>query len=398
MVKVISGFFLVFLMALMSISSCQAYDIYHEFGMQHRQFSAASNANQAYSNSALSINSFYSYAQGEEQWNGELWLRLDKENSERNHLDLREFYWLNYGEDYEWQIGVARVFWGVTESAHLVDVINQTDQLEGLDGEDKLGQAMIHYTKQIDNGQVEWFLLPYFRPQKFYDVGNRFAPPMNMDKKALYDSGALQRHLDSAVRLTQHYGAFDWSVMAFSGTNREPIVQLKGETGQAFYGQMQQLGITAQYIQDAWIYKAELMLRKNRAHVLNQDQKSRISAVVLGAEYTQVGIFSTVYDLGYLIEYQSDNRDKTQVLGQNDLFIGTRLAFNDSDSSEMILGVLHDLTDASQSIRLEASMRLGQSTKLEVAAYHFNGKGDNWLKQLNKQDLLEINLFWYFSH
>lgn len=79
--------------------------------------------------------------------------------------------------------------------------------------------------------------------------------------------------------------------MAFSGTNREPIVQLKGETGQAFYGQMQQLGITAQYIQDAWIYKAELMLRKNRAHVLNQDQKSRISAVVLGAEYTQVGIF-----------------------------------------------------------------------------------------------------------
>ena len=41
--------------------------------------------------------------------------------------------------DWSLSIGLGKVFWGVTEFNHLVDVINQTDLVEGIDGEAKLG-------------------------------------------------------------------------------------------------------------------------------------------------------------------------------------------------------------------------------------------------------------------
>ena len=68
----------------------------------------------------------------------------------RTHVDLREAYVLMFGElgENEWELrfGVDRVFWGVTESNHLVDIVNQTDLVEHPDGEAKLGQPMAHIT------------------------------------------------------------------------------------------------------------------------------------------------------------------------------------------------------------------------------------------------------------
>ena len=47
-------------------------------------------------------------------------------------------------ENYETKIGVRKDFWGVTETVHRVDILNQTDSVDGFDGEDKLGQPMIN--------------------------------------------------------------------------------------------------------------------------------------------------------------------------------------------------------------------------------------------------------------
>ena len=66
--------------------------------------------------------------------------RLDSEDDERTHADIRELFWGYSGDGWDTVIGFNRVFWGVTESQHLVDVINQTDLVEDIDQEDKLGQ------------------------------------------------------------------------------------------------------------------------------------------------------------------------------------------------------------------------------------------------------------------
>ena len=69
--------------------------------------------------------------------------RVASTGGEMSHVDIRELNLLYTQDNWEGIAGISRVFWGVTESGHLVDIINQTDQLEGFDGEDKLGQAMI---------------------------------------------------------------------------------------------------------------------------------------------------------------------------------------------------------------------------------------------------------------
>ena len=64
------------------------------------------------------------------------YLRWDASDEERSSLDLREAYWAWEAESFELLVGANTVFWGVTESVHLVDVLNQTDAVADIDGED----------------------------------------------------------------------------------------------------------------------------------------------------------------------------------------------------------------------------------------------------------------------
>ena len=75
--------------------------------------------------------------------------RADLEDAERNHADLREAYWGIDKGSWDFNIGLNKVFWGVTESRHLVDVINQTDLVEDIDGEAKLGQPSMSSTRSF---------------------------------------------------------------------------------------------------------------------------------------------------------------------------------------------------------------------------------------------------------
>ena len=50
--------------------------------------------------------------------------RLDAEDDERTHFDVREGYYRYIADDYDVLVGASKVFWGVAESRHLVDVIN----------------------------------------------------------------------------------------------------------------------------------------------------------------------------------------------------------------------------------------------------------------------------------
>ena len=52
------------------------------------------------------------------------------------------------------------MFWGVTESQHLVDVVNQTDLVENPDGEEKLGQLMVNLTVARSWGTLNLFVAP----------------------------------------------------------------------------------------------------------------------------------------------------------------------------------------------------------------------------------------------
>ena len=103
-------------------------------------------------------------------------VRWDQHDNERTHWDIRELFWLRAWEDWELSAGIRKVFWGVTESQHLVDIINQTDLVENLDGEDKLGQPMIKASWIQDWGTVEAYWMPFFRERTFPGSTRRQKP------------------------------------------------------------------------------------------------------------------------------------------------------------------------------------------------------------------------------
>ena len=100
--------------------------------------------------------------------------RIDSRDGARSHFDIREAYWLVSVGDFEILTGFNRVFWGVAESRHLVNIINQSDGVEDLDQEDYLGQPMINITTFQDFGTIDLFILPGFRERTFPGSEGRF--------------------------------------------------------------------------------------------------------------------------------------------------------------------------------------------------------------------------------
>ena len=82
----------------------------------------------------------------------------------------------------ELSFGIKKVYWGVTESLHLVDVINQTDQVESFDGEQKLGQPMAHLSYLSKVGNFDFFYLPYARKRVFPAKEGRLRFPVVIEQ------------------------------------------------------------------------------------------------------------------------------------------------------------------------------------------------------------------------
>ena len=66
----------------------------------------------------------------------------------------------------------------MTESVHLVNVINQADVLEEIDGSAKLGQPMANLSWIQDWGVLDFYVMPYFREASFPGVKSRLRPPL----------------------------------------------------------------------------------------------------------------------------------------------------------------------------------------------------------------------------
>ncbi len=344
--------------------------------------------------------------------------RIDSEDDQRSHLDIRELSWLTYGDDWELTAGISKVYWGVAESQHLVDIINQTDFVEAPDGEDKLGQPMIKLTLIRDWGTVSGFVLPGFRERTFAGEKGRFRPALEIDvDDAQYQAGEEDAHVDFAMRWGHTIDDYDLGLSWFNGTSRDafffpsatPLGAVPTKIS-PFYAQINQLGLDLQATLDSWLWKFEAIYRSYDESVKNQfDEPGQVSATEYGVEdyfaatggyeYTFYSPFNTVWDLGVLTEYQYDSRENSAVvIGQNDVFIGSRIAFNDAESSEFLVGFTQDLdSSGTQNIILETSTRLGSNVKLNLDIFlPMSDDNNNVSTQFKRDDYVQMSVNYYY--
>lgn len=324
------------------------------------------------------------------------YLRWDQHDRERSHGDIRQLTWSHIGEGWELHSGISKVFWGVTEFQHLVDTINQTDGVEDIDGEDKLGQPMVHLSLVRSWGIVDLFALPGFRERTFPGADGRLRSGRVVDTgQATYESAADDKHLDLAARWSRTLGNYDIGLHWFRGTNRDPLL-LPGTDGNGnpvltpHYEQISQLGMDLQATLDDWLWKLEMRWRDG--------QREDFWAVQGGFEYTLYGIADSDADLGLLVEYGWDERGTQSTgLAQNDLFFGARVALNDAESSELLAGIGYDLDYHSHSLQIEASSRIARGWKANLDLRLFSGdEANDPISALSRDDHLQITLERYF--
>lgn len=307
---------------------------------------------------------YWSFNDGEDSLEFVPSFRVDQHDTERTHGDVRELSWVHVSDDWELRTGVRRVFWGVTEFQHLVDIINQSDSVEDIDNEDKLGQPMINLSLVKDWGIIDFYVLPYFRERTFAGVEGRPGIPIINADNAYYESGDEENHTDYAVRWAHSIDDYEVALSWFEGTSREPILMqspLQDSIPELvpYYQQISQLGIELQANIEEYLWKLEV--------IHNDNNLEDYWALQGGVEYSFYGINDSSADLGLLIEYGWDQRgDKTNAMTQNDIFIGSRLAMNDVESSELLAGFNYDLDYESTSFIVEASRRFGDNIKVSL--------------------------------
>lgn len=371
---------------------CHAWELSGQVNLEHRQFFERGLDGQGREQSSLVLQPeiYQSWGDGNTSFTFVPFYRLDSMDDERTHGDIREALYLTYWSDYELRLGIGKVFWGVTESEHLVDVVNQTDAIEAVDGEDKLGQPMIHFTSIKEWGVVDALLLPYFRERTFAGEDGRLRPTIPVSDDALYESSRKEKHVDVALRYAKMLGDWDVGLSYFEGTNRDPYYRLQSQQLKPYYAQMSQVGLDVQGIVGDWLWKLESIYR---------DSEDNHTGVVSGFEYTWVGALGSVWDVGWIAEYLYDSRgNNAQTTGQNDLFLGTRFALNDEDGTEVLIGVSQDLDHSDvYSAKLEASSRINNHFKWRIDGWLFeNNTPDDLLYFARRDDFIEFSLEYYF--
>lgn len=322
--------------------------------------------------------------------------RIDNADEERTHADIRELNLLWPGDFWEVRLGIGKVFWGVTEFLHLVDIINQTDLVEDIDGEDKLGQPMVKLSLIQDWGVADLFILPYFRERTFPGKKGRLRTALIVDTdKAEYESGAEEHHVDLALRYSHTIGDYDFGIYHFKGTGREPTL-LPGVNNRLepvlipFYDQIDQTGLEVQRVAGSWLLKLEAIYRTG--------QGDAYFSCTGGFEYTFTRFLDTRTDLGIIGEAAYDERrnDAPGYL-EDDVMFGLRLALNDVASTELLLGATQDLDDQTRSFSLEASRRLGNSWRLSIVSRLFYDPPQNDpFAAIRDDDYIQIELAYYY--
>jgi hypothetical protein len=231
----------------------------------------------------------------------------------------------------------------------------------------------------------------------------------------VYESTLKEWHVDFAGRWSRTFGNWDVGLGHFWGTGREPRLVPHFPPGQQnnpdhvtpYYDIINQTSLDLQGAVGNWLFKLEAMTRGG--------QGPRFAAVVAGFEYTLYSVLESRVDVGLLTEYLYDGRDQFDperdryippqpfnyappTPFNHDIFVGTRLNFNDEQSTELLIGGVIDQKTQATLLSLEAGRRLGEQWKIELDARFFEHilTSDISVFGLRRDDYVQFSVMRFF--
>ena len=393
---------LCFLLNFMLFSKEIYWEINNEAGFDIREF----HKEEAYSSQKNTYSSFikseiFLEISNNINFISEPYYRYDNHDKERSLFDFKENYLVVFGDSYEIKTGIGEVFWGITESKNLVDIINVYDSTDG-DQKAKLGQSLISYSYFTEKiGVFDVYYLPFF--SKSSQIGKRgrlrLSKPIE-NYNTIYEGGAGEKVPSWAMKWAKNVGNSDFSVQAFRGNSREsstiPLLEngvLKYFSG---YERISQLGTYIQTIMGPYIFKMET-IRRNGQKNANNDRENYYSYTI-GMEYLINRLFEKIWDITFFIEYNNDDRnnDSTDIL-QNDIFLASTLLMNNVNGTELTTGITLDLDGGGDTANLELSTRITDNYRFTgIYQIYWSTNNKDILYNFRRDNYLGLKLVRYF--
>ncbi len=319
----------------------------------------------------------------------------------RDLIDVAEAHYFHRGNDWSVLVGVHTLFWGVTESRHLVDIVNQIDLTGDVDEEDRLGQPMINLNLLGgDLGTFSLFGLFGFREQNFPERIDRLRGPLLVaERQATFSEEGLTRHIAFAARYFNTFdlgiASADFAASYFNGMSRSPLLvpTLLGG-GLALvpnYDRIDKVGL------EFLVASGDVQLKFEGSY--SRQFGADVLATVAGFEYTYSDVFGNGVDVGILGEYLYDDRRGAQpvVSGDNDVFGGVRVTFNNDLNTQFLAGMTFDYKTDEIFGSIELSSRLADDLSVALEARLFeNIPGSLPRAVLNREDFLNVKFSKYF--
>ena len=316
--------------------------------------------------------------------------RYDDKDNNRTYFDLQKFKYEYFLDDATLSIGNDIIFWGVNESFHVVDIINQSNIAENLAGTKKLGQPMIALSLYEEIGDVSVYLMPYFRERIFPGSNGRprYAGEIEQDTVS-YESSKEEKKVDIAIRFSKVLDDFDIGISHFRGNARDPELTVNQSTLKLdqYYPILSQTSIDIQATKESWLYKLEALTGK-----IESENHVRTAG---GVEYTFYGINGTPQDLGIVAEYLFDDRSSNPF--NNETALAIRWNKNDINATTLLAGTYLDLRGDSNRFFCEYEKRLRDDLKLFLDASlngHINSK--DFTYAFSEDSSLTIKIAKYF--
>ena len=276
-------------------------------------------------------------------------------------IEPRELFVKRSFGDFDIFVGNRQFFWGVTESKNVVDFVNQLDAAAGNSTEDKLGATSISTEFYLQDAEIQYVFMPYFRERTFnaQDAHPGLGIPLN---RALFSADKGLMGGDHAFRYSNTLGEFDVGFSGFYGTAREPILRFNDDnTVTPYYPEYQALGLDVQFTGESTLFKGEL--------VKGYQDEIDISAYVIGLESTIYSVASSSWDIGLIGELQFDNR--VQAAADRFNIGGLRFTANNASDSNLLLLYAEDQAGEQLTFTAKFSHRLNNGLKLETEYTEF---------------------------
>jgi hypothetical protein len=300
-------------------------------------------------------------------------MRADQKDQSRSRILVQDMHY-KYSNNV-FQVGAGAYLKNLSslEAFHPLDIFNPRNFDSDLENAEKIGQVGVNAKLFFSRGELELMFIPVASSPKYPAASNRlgFGSVSRLITNDLFinkDGKIKDNEMQVFLRSAFFLDSFDFSFMfarMYDVNLPKFSVELTGLTPTAahpIYFLSDQLGATFQtsYF-DSQILKLELIYKTytdqnvenfNGKPVRDSEGKTLNPAdhltTALGWEY--ILNHASGMDSNFFIEWQTIDASQPQKLGffQNDLFVGYRLSFNDTDAKELVLSWIQDLDESGE--------------------------------------------------